>query len=390
MGVAGRCGTDRETRVAQIAVCYIVIQLEAGGAERQLVALLENLDRSRFRPLVVVERPGGALERTVRDLGIPIHVVPRRMRWDPLLPFRLARLLCRERVEVVHPIATMPDIYGVLAGALARVPVRLMTWRSRRYGLVHMTLMWLLMPLTSRLVANSRHAARWIRRWFLPRSRVMTIPNGLDCARYARPADLGRTRAELGLGPDDGPLIGMVARLRPEKDHKTLFEATRLLLDRHPRLMLLLVGDGPCQAALEALAAQLLPPGRCRFLGARRDVAALYHLLDATVLVTDYEGMPNVVMEAMAAARPVVATAVAGCAELIEDGVTGLLVPPRDARALAAALGRVLDDKAFAERLGSAGRRRIVEQYSLERLVERHEQLYETLLAGKRRAGGAR
>lgn len=376
--------------MAQTTVCYIVIRLEAGGAERQLVALLTGLDRSRFRPLVVVEKPGGALEQTVRELDIPIHVLPRRMRWDPFLPFRLARLLRRERVHVVHPIGPMPDFYGVLAGALARVPVRLMTWRNRRYSLFHTALLWLITPLADRLIANSEHAAQALRRWFVPRSRVMAIPNGLDSDRFARTPPLDEKRRELGLAPDDGPLIGMVARLWAQKDQDTLIGAAQRLLDRYPNLVLVLVGTGRRRAALEATAAHLLPPGRYRFLGARNDVPELYHLLDVPVLSTHYEGMPNAVMEAMAAGRPVVATAVAGCAELIEDGVTGLLVPPRDPRALAEAVARVLDDKALAERLGSAGRQLIPERYGLERLIERHQRLYGQLLAGRRAVEDAR
>jgi glycosyltransferase involved in cell wall biosynthesis len=260
-----------------------------------------------------------------------------------------------------------------------------MSWRNRRYSLFHTVLLWLVRPLASRLIANSEHAARLLRRWFVPRSRVMALPNGLDGSRFAPAPPLDEKRRELGLAPDDGPLIGMVARLWAQKDHDTLLEATRLLLERHPRLVLLLIGDGPRRAALEAMAARLLPPGRCRFLGVRRDVSDLYHVLDVTVLSTRYEGMPNVVMEAMAAARPVVATAVAGCAELIENDVTGLLVPPRDARALAATLGRVLDDAALAERLGRAGQRHMREHYGLERLVARHQQLYDALLARRRR-----
>jgi glycosyltransferase involved in cell wall biosynthesis len=372
--------------VDAITICYMLIQLEAGGAERQLVALLEGLDRTRFRPIVVVERLGGALEPSVRKLGIPIHVVARRWRRDPLFSFRLARVLRRERVDVVHPLESMLDIYGVLAGVLARVPVRLMTWRTRRYRWWHTALLWLTLPLADRLVANSEHAARWIRRWFRPASRVMAIPNGLDCERFARPPALDDKRRELGLADDAGPLIGMVARLRPDKDFESLFDAARRLRGRFPGLTVLVVGGGPRLGELEAAASRLLPLGGCRLLGQRHDVHELYHLFDVSVLATEYEGMPNVVMEAMAAGRPVVATDVEGCRELIDDGVTGLLVARRDAHALAEAIGRLLDDKALAARLGRAGREHMRAQYSLKRLVERHETLYAALLAAKRKA----
>jgi glycosyltransferase involved in cell wall biosynthesis len=370
--------------VDAVTVCYILIQLEAGGAERQLVALLEGLDRTRFRPIVVVERPGGTFEPAVRDLGIPIHTLARRVRWDPFVPFRLARLLRRERVDVVQTISPMWNVYGVLAAVLAGVPVRLMSWRNIRYSLPHTALIWLMTPLADRLIANSQHAARRLRRWFVPRSRVMAIPNGIDCARFDSRPDLDEKRRELGLG-DDGPLIGMVARLWAQKDHATLIEAVARLLARYPRLVLLVIGDGPLRTQIKALANRLLPPGRCRMLGRRRDTVELYHLLDVAVLSTHYEGMPNVVMEAMASRRPVVATAVDGCAELIEDGVTGLLVPRRDPRALAEAIARVLDDNALAARLSEAGRRHMREEYSLEQLSERHERLYTELLARKRK-----
>jgi glycosyltransferase involved in cell wall biosynthesis len=370
--------------VQKITVCYMVIQLETGGAERQLVVLLEGLDRSRYRPFVVVERLGGALEPSVRKLGIPIHVVPRRSRRDPLFPFRLARLLRRERVDVVHPVESMLDVYGVLAGVVARVPVRLMTWRTLHYRWWHTVLLWLTLPLAHRLIANSEHAARWLRRWFRPRSRVIAIPNGLDCERFAHAPTLDEKRRALGLADDAGPLIGMVARLRPDKDFETLFDAARRLRARFPKLTVLVVGSGPRLGELEAAASRLLPPGGCRFLGQRHDVHELYHLFDVSVLATEYEGMPNVVMEAMAAGRPVVATAVAGCSELIANGATGILVPPHDAEALAGAIARLLDDGALARQLGKAAQQHVREHYSLERLVERHEHLYESLLARKR------
>jgi len=195
--------------------------------------------------------------------------------------------------------------------------------------------------------------------------------------------DLAAKRRELGLGDDD-PVIGMVARFWAPKDHASLIEATRELLGRYPRLVLLLVGAGPLQAETEALARRRLPEGRFRFLGKRRDAAELYHLFDVAVLATHHEGMPNVVMEAMAAGRPVVATAVDGCRELIEDGMTGLLVPESAPEALAEAIARVVDDRALAQRLGQAGRQHIREHYSLERLVARHEQLYDALCARRR------
>lgn len=368
-----------------ITVAYMVIQLETGGTERQLVALLEGLDRSRFRPVVVVERAGGALEQAVRDLRIPIHVEGRRWRWDPLVPVRLARLLRRERVDVVHAFESMEDVYGVVAGVLGGVPVRLMTWLSLRYPRAHMALLWLAMPFATRLIANSEHARRWLQRRYQPASRVIAIPNGLDVEFYARARDVAAKRRELGLADDERPVLGMVARLRPEKDHETLLHATKLLVNRYPKLVLLLAGDGPRQAELERAAARMLAPGRCRFLGNRKDVADLYHVFDVSLLMTEYEGMPNAVMEAMAAARPVVATNVEGCADLIADGVNGVLVPPHDAPALADAVARVLGDEALARRLGAAAQRTMRERYSLRMLVERHERLYEELAARRRR-----
>jgi glycosyltransferase involved in cell wall biosynthesis len=241
------------------------------------------------------------------------------------------------------------------------------------------------MPFATRLIANSEHARRWLRRRYRPASRVMTIPNGLDVEFYARTRDVAAKRRGLGLSDDEGPVLGMVARLRPEKDHATLLHATALLVNRYPKLVLLLAGDGPRQAELERMAARMLPTGCCRFLGNRADVADLHHVFDVSLLITEYEGLSNVVMEAMAAARPVVATNVEGCAELIDDGVNGLLVPPHDAPALADAVARVLDDEALARRLGEAGQRAMREQYSLRKLVERHEALYEALMARHRR-----
>lgn len=219
--------------------------------------------------------------------------------------------------------------------------------------------------------------------WRRPRCEI--IPNGVDVGPPEGPEDRSRAREALGLAPDD-QAIGIVAALRPEKDHETLFRAVARLAPAHPKLTAVLLGSGAREAELRAAAEHLGIAERVRFAGYRPDVRALLPALDVACLTSVQETFPMSVLEAMAAARPVVMTAPASIPDLVVDGVTGYTVPVGDDAALAEGFARLLGDADLRGQMGARGRARAQEEFALERTVARYEDVFAGLAAARRPA----
>jgi glycosyltransferase involved in cell wall biosynthesis len=213
--------------------------------------------------------------------------------------------------------------------------------------------------------------------------RMRVMPLGLDLDRFARSdAMRGLVRAELGLAPET-PTVGIVARLVPIKAHEVFLEAAARLARRLPRVAFVVVGDGERRAELETAACRLELQGRVHFLGWRQDLDRIYADLDVVALTSRNEGSPVSLIEAMAAGRPVVATRVGGVPDLVEDGLTGTLVGPGDAGALAEAVAALLADPDQARAMGEAGRKRVLPAFGAERLMADVDRLYTELLRRK-------
>ena len=242
----------------------------------------------------------------------------------------------------------------------------------------------LLAPLTDRAIAVSASTREFlVRQRHVPAERVRLIWNGAPLAEFA-PAGPARRRAvrnELGL-PEDALVVGSIGRLSEQKGHRYLLEAAAVVLSARPEARLLLVGDGDQERALRAQAEALGIAPRVRFAGHRTDVPALLEALDVVCIASTYEGTPLALFEAMAAERAIVSTAVDGCREVLEDGRTGLLVPPRDPAALAEALLRVLRDPGLRRDLAGAARRASA-RYDIAACVAQMQALYDEVLAGR-------
>ncbi|HEX9188110.1 MAG TPA: glycosyltransferase, partial [Vicinamibacteria bacterium] len=243
---------------------------------------------------------------------------------------------------------------------------------------------WLVNPRASRVVANAPAVAEAaLRERGLRREQVVVIPNGVDVgrfdpARHPRPEARARAAREWEVA-DGETVIGAIGSLTPVKGHHDLLEATARVAARQPRVRLVLVGDGPLRPALEGHAHRLGLRDRVVFAGVRGDVAPLLASFDLVALPSHTEGLSNVLLESMAMARPVVATAVGGNPDVLHDGVTGRLVPARDPGSLAAALLELIGSGEKARAMGQEARRDVSLRFSQERMVEGHEALYRGL-----------
>jgi glycosyltransferase involved in cell wall biosynthesis len=358
-------------------VLFVVHNFVVGGAERHLLELWSRIDRQRFEVEIACFSRRGPFAAEVDSLGWPVHDLGMGERIYDLRGLRgLSRLLHRVlafRPDVVHGYLIGGSLFGAIAGRVCGVPAVVAAKRSLdafetpRQRAIHR----LALRLSTHVTAVSDAVAASVHALGVPRERITVIPNGVDTARFA-PAPAAPPAAA---GARE-PLIGSVGCLAIRKDYGTLLEALALVAGRGAGFRTLLVGDGPERAALESRSRSLGLGGRVCFAGERADVERLLPTMDVFVLSSREEGIPNALLEAMAAGRPVIATAVGGTPEVVRAGETGWLVPPGAPEPLAVAIEEALAHPAEAARRGAAGRRAAVEHLDIATMVRRHERFY--------------
>ena len=361
-------------------VSLVITDLDVGGAERAMVALATGLDRSRWLPSVVALGGEGALASPLRDAGIAVECLDVGRRRPLAAVGSLATSLRRLGPRLVQSFLFHANVAARLASPMAGRPWVVgglrVAERRRRW---HLTLDRLTSGLATGSVCVSNGVLRFsVEVGRLDPDRLAVIPNGVDPARFdqARPAD----RGSIGV-PADAFLTLYVGRLDPQKGLGILLEAASKVAGARHDWHLALVGDGPERDALRrASADQPTLDGRVHWLGRRDNVPGLLKAADLLVLPSLWEGMPNVVLEAMAARRPVVATAVEGTEELVVPDRTGWLVPPGNVGELADALLEASNDPGRLRRFGDAARDRVEASFTPSRVVDAYERLWAGVL----------
>jgi len=359
------------------SVDFLITGLELGGAETQLVRLVASLRTRGHVVRVISMRAPGPLGPAVRATGVPLlHLGMRPRTPNPRGLGRLFRLWRGQPPDSVVSFLYHANLLGRLAGRLASIPLIVSSIRNERFG---SRIREILLRTTDGLghvnVANSSLAASALqRRGLVPRCGIQVIPNGIRTSDLRpRPDARARIRADLGT-PGDSFVWICIGRMVPQKDHATLILAFERLRGTNSRLVL--VGEGPLRERLQQLVDRAGLSDRVQFLGARRDVADLLDAADAMVLSSAWEGLPNVVMEALALERPVVATAVGGLPELVMADESGYLVAPGDPAVLAGAMRRLQSlPPDQRRRMGRRGHEHIAAVYDLEKVVDRWEAL---------------
>jgi len=360
-----------------------VLQLLAtggnGGAQESYTGLLLRLDRSRYDVRALSLSAGSAVQR-LRALGVAVDVIDAAD--DELAIRELAGWLRREEIDLVHAHMYRAEVIGTRAAVAAGVPVIAATVHSSRVRSPQdVALLASLTPMMDRLIVPSDSIAHKVRCEGREGARFAVVPNGVDLSRFAAPAPPSTVRADFGI-PADAPLVGVVARIEAEKGHQHLLDAWPSVHRQAPDAWLLIVGEGSEADALRAQAASLGRAGRrIAFTGRREDISALTAELSVAVLPSLREAQGISILEAMARRVPVVASAVGGIPEVITSGVDGLLVPPADPEALAAAIGSLLGDPSLRRRIASAGYRTVADRFSIDAQVKRIEAVYDEELA---------
>jgi glycosyltransferase involved in cell wall biosynthesis len=364
---------------ATIRVVEVLATGSNGGAQEHLYSLLTRIDRLRYETSVVA-LSGGPAVRKLQRAGIPVLVIDEPD--DAIAVGALSAHLASVRPDVIHNHMYRAELVGArsaiaLGKAGHRRPYVVSTVHSSRVRAAEdREQLRRLTPHIDQLIAVSRSIERKIVDEGRNTTAVRMIYNGVDLERYDHQEPCCTLAEEYGMEPGS-QIVGVVARLEPEKGHPTLLEAWPAVLRKVPDAYLLIVGEGARREALEQQVRALRIAHRVVFTGRRDDVPAVTAALDVAVLPSYREAQGLTILEAMALSRPVVASNVGGIPEMIEDGVTGLLVPPNDPPALATAIVRLLQDHSLADTIGRAGHDLVHDRFCIEIMVKAVEEIYD-------------
>lgn len=393
--------TEASVGSSPLRVLHVISNLDIGGAQ-EVVRSLAPAQAAAGAQVQVATLRDGPLRSSLESSGLQVRVIGERRRSlvrDPraaaelhALHAGLARLVDEHRVDVVqtHLLRSL-DFLSLLLRRRPSHPSIIWTFHNARLDLRpdQVDQRWLLGPkraayrllyrrasrLAGALVAVSTDVEASLRARLGVDAPVVTIPNGVDVDRYVAAEPSSDLRQQLAMR-DDELLVVCVAKLHEQKGHRHLIGALGRMAGAGGSVRVALLGDGPLRRDLEKAAAEAGHAGRVHFLGNRADIPAVLAAADAFVLPSLWEGLPMALLEAMAAGLPVVATSVSGTRQVVEDGRTGVLVPPGDEAALATALSRVAGDAELRRRLGAAGREHVQAEYSVSRQAQRHLELY--------------
>ena len=371
----------------------VVPTLLCGGTENQFMTLARSLDE-RFNVRFACLRRWGPFADELSDRGIPLEeyrVSTFRSLNALRQQIRFARDVRRQAIDIVHTYSFYGNVFAV-PPARAAAPVVVASVRDRGLYLSPMQLraQRLICRLADRVLVNAHAVKQWLVNDGFPASRITVIPNGVDLSRFMPTRNPLEVRQSLGV-PEHAPLVGVVSRLHQLKGIEDFLDAAAVVASRHPSAYFLVVGQpSPVDnhAYLESLvsrAQQLGIGDRIIFTGLRSDVPAVLSMLSVSVMPSLNEALSNVLLESMAAGAPVVATDVGGTTEALRDGETGVLIPPSNPAAMAAAIDRLLSNPALARTLGQSAKQAIAGAFSLDRMVAATAVVYEDLLARKQR-----
>ena len=369
--------TATRSKPLRIKVLHLITSLEVGGAQHGMLLGLPRFNNDQYEHVICSIMDRMQMASQFRASGIEVHSLGLNKKTDIGVAFRLRALLNELRPDILHTYLLHGNVLGRIIGRLTGVPVIIGSERTiGQAGLWGRFATRLTNPLTDAVEVNSVIGARVIEEDLkVPVEKIEIVKSGLELSDFKIGSRRDAIRSELGVGGSQH-LIVYMGRLRPVKGVEFGLKAFNSAQRCHPNIRLALAGEGDQRSYLEMLAKELGINEFVMFLGLRKDVSELLSAADSVLIPSLNEGFPRSAIEAMAAAKPLVATNVGGTPEAIIDGVTGLLVPPEDSDALSDAIIRLVGDLDLQIRLGTAGRERVEQNYSAEQYVARLDEMY--------------
>lgn len=366
----------------KIGVLILIDELKAAGAENIAVNIALGLQRTeKYKPVVCATRCGGVTERKLAQNNVRYCVLNRRHCFE-VYKFRVLRqLIANENIKVIHAHKSGAAIWGGFIGRLNNVPTVVhihgtaSTWKrsvAERLGGY----------ACERIIAVSESQKSRLLGMGIPRQKVMRIYNGIDVKGFRALTQLG-LKESLAVKKDSA-IIGIVAELRPEKNHEMLLLAAKIVAKTVDDACFLIIGDGEKRQQLEHFAAELGIADKCRFIGHVKDITNILSVVDIGVLCSLTEALPLTLLEYMAAGKPIVATNVGGVPEVVVDGFNGFLVESGDHLALANRIELLLKDRNLTKAMGERGYFCAIKKFSEDAMLSQIEELYDQIIAGKK------
>lgn len=363
-----------------IKLLLLIPTLDRSGAEKQFSLLASRLPREKFDVRAVALTRGGPYESMLREVGIPLTILNKRFKFDPFAMLRLKKIIADWQPDILHSWLFAGNAYARLVAGKSSSPKVIVSERcvdSWKSGWQ----LWLdkkQIGRTTRLIGNSEGVADFYRQHGFPDEKISVIPNGVEIPEVD-PIDREAILKEFDI-PPGAQLIGYVGRLARQKRVRDIVWGMEIIRQLNENAYCLIVGDGPERERLQRFARKYGCDHLIRFAGERDDATRLIQAMDVFWLASEFEGMSNSLMEAMAAGVPVVASDIPPNRELVVDGETGFFVKAGDGVGFAQFGDRILADPDLAQRLGAAGRKRMQENFSINKMVESHIALYRSVL----------
>lgn len=360
-----------------------MLSLHAGGTEKHIFDLVSNLNRERFNPLLCCLYDLGPIGTKLSNLGFRVYHNLMGSKWDVSILWKLPGIFRSEKIHILYTVnsplsqflgSVLSKIFGVGVN-ITRVATTGEVYHRKRGKIVNK----MCLPLVDKVIAQAdSHKKFLVSTERFRQEKIKVIYNGIDCERFDKVVDGNAYKKTLHV-PLDVPIVGIVARLSPEKELHIFLGAARKIISVLPYAHFLIVGDGRERNKLEMIAHELTISSNVHFLGMRVDIPQIVSLFDVGVLTSNREAFPNVILEYMAASKPVVATDVGSTSEIVIDGKTGYVVPCGDSKAVADAILKLLSDRSLAREMGDAGNERVKMNFTLHEMVEKYETLFSDL-----------
>jgi len=380
----------------KISVLHIITNLPVGGAQDNTLLTVEQLNRKKFNITLMCGLHGEWVERAkaiqdidlifIKELVRPISLIK-----DLIALNRIYRIFKEKKFDIVHTHSSKPGVLGRIAAKLTGIPIVVHTIHGFPFHdfmnpitkSIFITIEKLLAKITDKLITVSKlNLEKACKLKFADRERFQNIYSGIDFKKFDIPLDVVAKKKELGI-VNGQPIVGMVGRLSKQKAPLDFVRSTPKILDKHPNVKFLLVGDGELKAQTLSLAKELGVSQNIEVLGFRKDIPELLSIFDIYVLTSHWEGLGRALTEAMYTGRPVIATNVEGVPELVKDRETGLLVEPNDIEAISQAVISLLDNRSDALKYGAAAAKQVCEKFEATAMIRQIESLYQELLTTK-------
>ncbi len=358
-------------------VLHITLAMGTGGLEKLVREIAGRADSRLFDSVICCLWIKGRFSQDLEKRGIKVYCMDKKDGFDPSLFFRIARILKKEKISVVHSHDSSTNMYAAVAARLAGVRT---VFNTEHGGIYFETgrkknINRLLCLLNTKVICVSESIKSDLMAMGLPAKRLEVIPNGINFSEFDITLDKLAKRRELGLDPSDY-IITCVGRLSKEKNHAMLVASMKQVLQKISRAKFLIIGDGPLRGSLEDSAREYIASGKARFLGTRVDVPEILKVSDCFVACSDSESFGLSVLEAMAAGIPVVSTCAGGLKEIVKDGVTGILIPKNDLPALVSGICRIKEDAAYTNGNVYRTREMVRNNYNIHDMVKKYEAVY--------------